>query len=380
MDKMEIESFLKQITGINKRYEEIARATGENFNVFNVLRLTRKELIHSEFLATLLDPEGVHEKGNIFIKLFFEILRNAYPDVAQDFPCEDLRVNRELPIRFNHKYKMGGNIDIVITDRISQKQIFIENKIDSGDEPKQLIRYHEENQDAIIIYLTLDGHPPSNDSTGDGQVKYIGISYRDHILKWLDLCKKETVDNPFLRETINQYILLIKQLTGQARSKEMSDEILRCITKDEESMIAYLSIKDIDPRAVFEYVINDKVASDLESSASKRGLKFEMNPNGSDILEIEFGFRFFKKEWGNFDIFFAFAGNLNGLGFGVFCGDKWLSSSTNMEKYANWNWKNGGWDVLKLLYHSDNDVIKEIDKKVAELVPIIEGIKATDKA
>lgn len=102
------------------------------------------------------------------------------------------------------------------------------------DQKNQIRRYKNSYPDAEIIYLTLTGRKSdiedAKDMTSD---EYICISYKDHILKWLGKCKKDTVDYPPppLRESVQQYIMLVKFLTGQGRNKQMTDEILGSITK-----------------------------------------------------------------------------------------------------------------------------------------------------
>ena len=50
---------------------EIARLNGENFNVFRLLDLERKEVkLHSRFIAELLDPKGSHARISFFTDVF----------------------------------------------------------------------------------------------------------------------------------------------------------------------------------------------------------------------------------------------------------------------------------------------------------------------
>jgi hypothetical protein len=241
---MDIESFLHQIAGVNKRYEEIARATGENFNIFDVLNVKTKEFIHSNFIAMLLNPNGAHGKDNIFLKYFLEVIsQDDNQEIVSDFSVENVTVQTEFPVgTIDEKYEQGGRVDIAIFD--NRKRIFIENKIDAPDQKNQLGRYKNSYPDAKIIYLTLDGRRPGNETTKNmTSDEYICISYKDHVLEWLEKCKKETVDYPLLRESVQQYIMLVRSLTGQARSKQMNDEILSLITRDDESLAAYLNVK-----------------------------------------------------------------------------------------------------------------------------------------
>jgi hypothetical protein len=368
---MEIEYFLNQISEINKRYNEIAKATGENFNIFDVLNIGSQEGIHSKFIAMLLDPKGVHGMGNIFPKYFFNIIgqKNNRKDIS-GFPVEDIAVQTEFFIGpIDEKNEHGGRVDIAISD--NKNRIFIENKIYAQDQNNQLMRYKNNYPDAKIIYLTLDGREPSDESAKNMRKdEYICVSYKDHILEWLETCKKEAVDYPLLRETLQQYITLVKSLTGQERSRQMSDEILNYITKDEESFSAYLSVSNIAKETAFKYVLKNKVIPLLDKIAENRGLEFEVSPD-ADILKEDYGFKFFKEDWEKISIFFAFDKNLQDLSVGVFNEKDWLIKTRSIDKYKNWHWSNT--EVLKKLCCPNNDIILEIDNKIAEFLPEVEA-------
>jgi hypothetical protein len=374
---MDIGFFLNRIVGINKHHEEIAKVTGENFNIFDILNIKLEESTHSNFIAMLLDPDGVHGRDNIFLKYFLEIIgRNTKREDISGFSIENATVQTEFSIGpIDKECEHGGRIDIAISN--NKNKIFIENKIYAPDQKHQLRRYKNSCADAKIIYLTPDGRKPGNESakdmTGD---EYICISYKDDILDWLEKCKKETVDYPLLRESVQQYITLIKSLTGQARSRQMSDEILSVITKDEENLAAYLSVNAINKETVFKYVLKNKIIPELWAVAGKHGLEFEESSD-ADLLQENYGFKFFDADItsGNICIFFAFGEKLSDLQFGIYddsSGGGWLPGPDlkTVGKYRNWHWNNI--DVFKKLCLPNNDVIMEIDAKITELLPLFE--------
>lgn len=401
MDISHLSRILERIAEVNRRYEEMARISGENFNIFNILHLSSKELIHSDFLAMLLDPTGIHSKGNIFIKLFLNILKTDFSDnlPLKDFPYENLRVSREFPTKYIHEYKKCGNIDIVITDKSSEnRQIFIENKIYAQDQPKQLAVYHKANPAAIIIYLTLDGHDPDEDSTGEGMVKPINISYKDHIIRWLELCKKETSDHSFLRETLAQYIFLVKQLTGQARSKKMEQDIAKVIAENDETLSAFFYIVEFNRLELIKWIIDNKVIPKLKKIGyDDYGLELLSPPDKSEAIGEEFdkfasrgwGFYFHSKKWDKLDIVFIFEAGLRdfsyGFGYGYYdnknplelkelfqsCDADEYFLLKRMEKYSDWKSK----EVLLELCKDDNDVIKTINGKIKDLLVILDNFK-----
>tara|TARA_B100000378_G_C17903478_1_gene363522 strand:- start:115 stop:366 length:252 start_codon:yes stop_codon:yes gene_type:complete len=58
-------------------HNEVSRLKGENFNVFSILNMEHKENgTHSAFLGELLNPNGSHSKGNLFLQLFLQTIDN----------------------------------------------------------------------------------------------------------------------------------------------------------------------------------------------------------------------------------------------------------------------------------------------------------------
>lgn len=193
----------------NKQKEE-ARKRGEHFNVFSVLRMETAEMeTHSAFLASLLNPDGDHGMKNAFLESF--IAKTG---------CADLNlVTDRCTVEVEH-FTGDGRIDILIADKTAHKAIVIENKIYAGDQDAQMKRYYDYATANYtggfrLLYLTLDGHEPSLGSLkGLSDNDFQLISYRNDILPWLEQCAKEAYDKPLVRETINQYISLIKNLTN----------------------------------------------------------------------------------------------------------------------------------------------------------------------
>ena len=239
MDTQMIKNLFSQVSAINKKYEKIAEITGENFNIFKILKIESEEVLtHSRFLCELLNPKGSHGKGNLFLKLFIEsnidlIEENkTFVSKLKEFNLENCTVKSEAHIGFkNSEQTEGGRIDVLVKENNSNKAIIIENKIYAGDQFQQLVRYNNAHKEAPIFYLTLYGSSPSKESAG-GLIlgnNFKCISYETDILEWLTSCRKEAVENPILREGITQYINLIKHLTGQKMNDNMKKEIVKTI-------------------------------------------------------------------------------------------------------------------------------------------------------
>lgn len=242
----QIKSLLNQIRNIKKSYDLVTKNNGENFNVFQILGMESAEVkTHSKFLAELLDPNGSHEQGDKFLKTFIKYINKFV-------------INDENLIRINTKNSLveveksigqitknkGGRIDIAISE--TKNFICIENKIYAGEQENQMLRYYnyvkDNNYNFHILFLTLDGH---ESQTVNNDLIY-SISYKKHIIEWLELCKKEAVDLPILRECIKQYINLIKKLTNQTTNVKLNDDIKKVISNYlEESQLISNSYNEL---------------------------------------------------------------------------------------------------------------------------------------
>lgn len=223
MDKTMFFEKIQHLIELHKKQEDEADLRGENYNIFNVLGLTTNETqLHSAFIANLLDPKGKHGLREKPLREFLKVIHFHYYD---NLTNEDL-IRAEIVTEFhigtiNEDYTQGGNIDILI--RIKDYVIVIENKIYAGDQNAQLLRYKNycKKWQHQLIYLTLDGHEPSEDSQGHliMDEDFSCIQYRKEIMQWLQKCLFAAISKPVVRETIQQYMNVIKQLTNNVMEK-----------------------------------------------------------------------------------------------------------------------------------------------------------------
>ncbi len=218
---------LRDANRILEHQKEISTLRGENFNIFSILKMESKEnATHSAFLGELLNPEGSHNLGTVFLKLFLETIDLDHIDL------ESARVKLEHYIgERDDSAKTGGRMDIFIYDNVFNT-VCIENKIDAPDQNVQIQRYCNYNSSRNkVYYLTKEGDEPGPKSRGDlnSGEDYQNISYSVDIIQWLTYCLKEASTYPILRESINQYIILIKKLTNQLTDTKMENEIQNLI-------------------------------------------------------------------------------------------------------------------------------------------------------
>ena len=228
MDSLQIREFVSQLKPIidiveKKQLEQQGkRERGELFNVFDAFRIDHSELAWSSFLATLLDPNGIHGCGDVFLRHF--------PYIPKDFSTTTAKANIEVSIGEIDKkndFESGGRIDILITDA-SKHAIIIENKIYAQDQYRQLYRYWKfatevaKYEAPCMIYLTLNGHKPSPDSTKGlpDDAKYICMSYSHDIKRWLETCLKEISGEQKVTEIIKQFIQIIIKIGKEMKLDE----------------------------------------------------------------------------------------------------------------------------------------------------------------
>jgi hypothetical protein len=231
MNKEKLNTLINQSHTLIKHQKEKEILKGEKFNVFSILKMESKENdTHSAFLCELLNPKGSHLKGNLFLRLFLETIDNDSMDLAS---CQ-VKVEYSVGSR-NDTDKTGGRIDIYIKDNFNNS-LSIENKIYAVDQNVQIERYCNHNKEKNnVYYLTLEGNEASKASCGELKAgeDYYTLSYKEDISNWLQLCMKESVENPILRETIKQYILLINKLT-HTMNKDEEKELFNLILQNSE--------------------------------------------------------------------------------------------------------------------------------------------------
>ena len=120
MDRLkELLRAIKAIVAENHAKQHEQTKHGENFNIFKVLKAQRNEMLHSSFIAELLNPKGSHGANDTFLQIFKTIF-------------VDELIDDNGNICSNEIWKFDGRIDILIEN--NGKVIIIENKIDSSDQ------------------------------------------------------------------------------------------------------------------------------------------------------------------------------------------------------------------------------------------------------
>ena len=226
---------------------------GKCFNVFSALNMCSDEVrLHSRLLATLLNPKANHGLGNEFLKLFLIAL-----GLPEDYitHCKEQIVERPIG---EVTETTGGRIDIILEDR--EHTVIIENKIYAGDQPNQLLRYHNYGVKTFgennfkLVYLTLYGSDPSPYSLGGAHFNFIKLSYAQDILRLLEKLVKPQPVKP-VHHTIKDYITIIKQLTHQDMDTKYQQSII-------EEAIKYDNIDVTSKLLLLQEQIGNKLRRD----------------------------------------------------------------------------------------------------------------------
>ena len=84
----------------------------------------------------------------------------------------------------------------------------------------------------FLTDVTFDSRKEADSVKEDKDVIYAPISYSGHILNWLEKCQislENNQSNQTLKKILTQYIVLIRKLTNQPRSKEMGEDYIKTI-------------------------------------------------------------------------------------------------------------------------------------------------------
>ncbi|MDB6078141.1 MAG: hypothetical protein JWO82_1888 [Akkermansiaceae bacterium] len=209
------------------------------FNLFTILlKETDETRLHSRFLQCLLDPQGSHGRGEIFLHLFLLTIQtwiNGHGragDMPVVFPAARMNwtVRKEVGRSSGH-----GQLDLLL--ECDGWAVGIENKIYAYEQDRQLESYATFLEEQYpgkwqLLYLTLDG----KESRTAGAHPYHRISYRDHILHWLNDCIDATrtygegFSSP-VNQALSQYRHVVQGLTGRDLSDRLMEPILDEIIK-----------------------------------------------------------------------------------------------------------------------------------------------------
>ena len=233
--KQLLEDFNERLDG----WREEQKSRADDFNVLRTMRLSRRELCHSDILAWLLDPHGSHAQGNIGFRLFLKQM-----NLPEEFASKNYRVIRELSGE-------ESQLDIVI-EAEGKFIIGIENKIfhflnndlnDYSQTVSSLCRANSKK--AITFVLSLKSLTNQQDREKIKESGFKNVTYIDlfeNIKKnWGDFI---STANPKYDILLKDFIKSIQNLT----SRTMENKELWGFFKENAEDIEYLTSGFLDYR------------------------------------------------------------------------------------------------------------------------------------
>jgi hypothetical protein len=286
-----IEKELKELI-LDDDFTSLQNLVNEEVNLMDILRVSHKELQHSNFLAWFFNPIESHNLGDFalkeFIKIYFK--ENQYLNfgntsgvsvfdfVQMDF--DDLEIRRE--------YK---NIDLIFLSSRNEFCIVIENKIYSSEKKGQLEKYrklieteYSAFKHKIYIYLSLEGEEVS-ESEKDF---YIQLSY-DNIIKLIE----QVISNQRLniadktKFVFEQYLQTLKSMLNK---NEEIEKVAQQLYKKYKSAFDLVYKYSLTDRSEIWNIINDLIENDkslIPFSSNKTYLRFQPKYLQENIVKLQ---------------------------------------------------------------------------------------------
>lgn len=233
----------------------------DKVNLFDILKVSRTEIRHSNMLAWLLDPNENHGLGQAFIQGVLQqiITGNKF----SKYDGFKLLLMDLYSFRVLREWK---NIDILLLSEDEKVVVAIENKIGSGEHDNQLDRYREilekEYADYLKIYLFLtpDGTLPSDTKNWDVltyshieeilcnlyKTKSLHTDIEIIIRNYIDVIRRDIVKDDYLVRICNEIynkhkkaldLIFENRLDGSMQLLDaVSDALLKL---SEENVIVY---------------------------------------------------------------------------------------------------------------------------------------------
>ncbi len=211
MSENDYSEFFNKVEAFKEKQNAQKQRGLNDYNMVNVVRSETAEVgMHSNVIYSLIDPYGSHYQGNLFL---------------QHFISDVLAINdfgTSITVEAEESTYENRRIDFTI--KSDTYYIGIEMKVNAHDLNEQLFHYRKDliekanNEKTVIIYyLTKDGEEASEYSHNG--IDYKKISFKEHILKWIDSCQKEVRNITNLNEAFNNYRSIVEKITGKYHSK-----------------------------------------------------------------------------------------------------------------------------------------------------------------
>ena len=253
-----LQKWREQIIKLNNsdEFKQLSRHYNKK-SFFNILGISRKENIHSNFLHWLLSPDESHELGDFALRRLLELavlVKNKlqadnselqFPDEIEDivicggYSLDRIKCDRE------HVTTSGDRLDLFLSFVFRTEQtdkllnIVIENKVKSKEGKEQTAVYYEygQSEEGESIYLFLS---PLSNSDFEAQChpdckckKFIGLNYQYLVDYVLEPCLTEcgAADGKVF---IEEYLRALSQPSLQFEEYDGGEIIMAISAKERE--------------------------------------------------------------------------------------------------------------------------------------------------
>jgi hypothetical protein len=223
---------------------------GSSFNIFEILKISRAEIRHSNVLAWLLNPNENHTLGDMFVKKLFQYFVKGLSFTNK--ASMDLLLMDFYSFTVLREWK---NIDILMISDQEKVIVAFENKVGTSEHDNQLQRYKDilnkeyPNYTKFLIYLTPDGDTPSDN---DWEI----LTYEDVANTLSDICNRNSIPQNVLY-MINNYIDIIRR--DVMEDKELIEICNRIYSKHKKAL-------DL----IYEYKMDQTQAADTINEVLKK--------------------------------------------------------------------------------------------------------------
>lgn len=260
-----IEECLVIYQDLKAKNKELIKQGVHDYSLINALLKANDEVrLHSRFIFSMINPDGLHYCGNQFLKVFLGLLPKKlksfiYPENAKVF-------------------KEKGSIDLLIHD--DNNFLIVENKLNAVDQKYQITRYIQyvqyvqkeffENREDIssniaVIYLSKTKKEPSQKSesligfkleigtlhwegspvmlgpllsfnlTPGAKIPFVHFSYFPELQEWVSNCTKLAPAGG-RKNAFEEYQIILEQLnTNKPWRKVLSlDQYALNLPEDEQ--------------------------------------------------------------------------------------------------------------------------------------------------
>ncbi len=213
------EADLASLQALQAEASELSRVEDliDHFNIFEAIGFVDQELMHSRFLAYLLDTRQGHGLGDTLLR---KLLDRASVPVSLDL--------RDGGLGQTLVHREWRNVDILLTNETHRFAVIIENKIWSSEHSDQLDRYFQivkkdyPGWRVFGFYLTPFGDKPSHEA-------YSPLSYGTVCEVLEDILKHQgSALSPDVKMSVEHYARMVKRrILGDPETVRLCQQMYR---------------------------------------------------------------------------------------------------------------------------------------------------------